>query len=380
MKRVNHFFACLATVAIVGNHALIAQTSSARDPGCLACHACEVPTKVNPCLKKCPRDEMVTVHHSAEAAPEKIVLNKLEGSAALYEPVSFAHRAHAEMSEMSGNCVLCHHYNRPGAVLGCSECHATEIASKSADLSKPSLKGAYHRECMKCHQECGLSTDCESCHAPKAGTSAAAPERRTPGATVHPTKPGRLVIETANDDGKLVTFFHDDHAGRFGLACSSCHTDERCAQCHKAAASATPIVHITGGHDRCAPCHSVDDNCGFCHSNQPRARFNHFRKAGFDLTRFHSTLACTRCHGHTSNYKGLSRTCSACHTKWASGSFDHSVTGLKLDETHAAMDCENCHLEKDFAKKPTCSGCHDDKSYPKEIPGTRVRSAPLKSL
>jgi hypothetical protein len=51
-----------------------------------------------------------------------------------------------------------------------------------------------------------------------------------------------------------------------------------------------------------------------------------------------------------------------------------------LDETHAAVDCESCHLEKDFAKKPTCSSCHDDKSYPDASPGARVRSVRTKGL
>jgi len=381
MKRAKQFSACLVTVLIVGNHAVTAQTSGAREPGCLACHTCEIPTKVNPCLKECPRRQMVTVRHSAEAAPDKIVLNKLAGPPDLYEPVEFAHRAHAKMSEMSGNCVLCHHYNRPGSVLACSECHATETTSKNADLSKPGLKGAYHRQCMKCHQECGLATECESCHAAKMESSTTTQGARKPAGEAHPTKPNRLVFETAFDEGKIVTFFHDDHVDRFGVACSACHINERCAQCHKPdVGSARPNEHVEGGHDRCSPCHSVEENCGLCHGEQPRSRFNHLREARFDLGRFHSTLACARCHKDRSDHKGLSSDCIACHAGWKVGSFDHRVTGLRLDETHAAVDCESCHLEKDFAKKPTCSSCHDDKSYPDASPGARVRSVRTKGL
>jgi hypothetical protein len=65
----------------------------------------------------------------------------------------------------------------------------------------------------------------------------------------------------------------------------------------------------------------------------------------------------------------------ACHAGWKPGAFDHVVTGIKLSETHAALDCESCHLESNFAKKPTCSGCHDDKSYPTALPGVRVQRA-----
>ncbi len=48
--------------------------------------------------------------------------------------------------------------------------------------------------------------------------------------------------------------------------------------------------------------------------------------------------------------------------------FDHLVTGLKLDETHIEFYCENCHNVKDYSKKPTCIECHDeDISYPDSV-------------
>jgi hypothetical protein len=173
-----------------------------------------------------------------------------------------------------------------------------------------------------------------------------------------------------------VTFFHSDHADRFGLACSACHANEPCSKCHRGAGASTkPIEHLEGGHDRCSGCHSVTENCGKCHDKQPLARFDHLRKTQFDLSRFHSTLACTRCHKDNRTYTGLSGTCTACHTGWKPGSFDHVITGIKLSETHAALDCESCHLESNFTKKPACSGCHDDKSYPSALPGDRVQRA-----
>ncbi|MBF8294899.1 MAG: hypothetical protein HW389_1444 [Bacteroidetes bacterium] len=382
MKLIEQFSAYLVIALFLVNLHAIAQTSGKRTNGCLACHTTEIPTKADPSLKKCPRADMVTVHASADTGPDKIVLQKITGSPDLYEPVLFDHMAHAKMSEMSGNCVLCHHYNPPGSVLACSECHMSETSSKSADLSKPGLKGAYHRQCINCHRESGLAaTQCKSCHSAKADAST--PSRTTQKATaeVSVTRPTRLVFNTSYDDGKVVTFYHNDHTDRFRLACSACHTNERCSGCHKpAGAFAKQAARVVGGHDRCSPCHSVDGNCSRCHDKEPRPGFNHLRRARFDLARYHSTLACARCHGNRSDYKGLSGDCIACHSQWKSGSFDHRVTGFGLDETHGTVDCESCHLEKDFAKKPTCSSCHDDKKYPDASPGIRVRSVRTKRL
>jgi hypothetical protein len=119
----------------------------------------------------------------------------------------------------------------------------------------------------------------------------------------------------------------------------------------------------------------VDENCNRCHDKQPLPRFDHKRTAGFDLGRFHSKIACARCHGEKRNYKGLSGTCTACHSGWKAGSFNHSLTGVKLDENHSDLDCVSCHLELNYAKTPVCSDCHEDKSYPKAIPGIRVQQA-----
>lgn len=377
MKRAIGSAASLIIFLLLIHHSLLAQSTSSRGTGCRECHECEIPTKLNPCLKKCPRGQMITVHHSANAGPVDVILNSIKGSPDVYEPVKFAHRAHAKMSEMSGGCVLCHHYNLTGDVLACRECHTVDATSKNADLSKPGLKGAYHRQCVNCHRESGLDTKCDgSCHRAKSSTVTNPSDVRDHIISVQVVKPDRLVVQSANEDAKTVTFYHSDHADRFGLACSSCHANEPCSKCHRGEGATTkPIEHLQGGHDRCSACHSVTENCDQCHAKQPLARFDHGRKTGFDLGRFHSSFACARCHKENSDYKGLTGKCMACHAGWKPGAFDHVVTGIKLSETHAALDCESCHLESNFAKKPTCSGCHDDKSYPTALPGVRVQRA-----
>lgn len=366
--------AYLVFLLLLADRPALGQMSNQRGNNCLTCHTCEVPTKLNPCLRSCPRSQMTTVHHSAAAGPDSILMEKLTGSPELYEPALFSHRVHAEMSEMSGKCVMCHHYNPPGKVLPCSDCHASGSAARTLDLSKPGLKGAYHRQCVNCHRELGGATGCESCHLSRSRTPVAAPAGRSVKEAIRVTRPKRLVFETKANEGRLVTFFHNEHTDLFGLACSDCHANERCSRCHKpAAASAGGVVHLGQGHDACSPCHSVKENCRRCHGEQPRAGFSHARRTGFDLGRFHSLLACSRCHGAKRNYSGLSSNCRTCHSQWETGSFDHRVTGMKLDDTHSAIECASCHIENEYGRKPTCSSCHDDKSYPGATPGLRVR-------
>ncbi len=375
MKRATQYVTVLILLVTMIQHSLNAQAVVSRDSGCKECHECELPTKLNPCLKKCPRGQMVTVHQSADAGPVDVVLNRVEGSPDVYEPVQFAHRAHAKMSEMSGGCARCHHYNLTGAVLACRTCHAVNGQSKSADLSKPGLKGAYHRQCVNCHRESGLDTKCDgSCHTAKTTVAANPGDVRDRRDTQKVVRPDRFVFQSGNEDAKTVTFYHNDHADRFGLACSSCHKNEPCSTCHKGEGAASkPVEHLQGGHDRCSGCHSVTENCEKCHAKQPIARFDHLKKTRFDLGRFHSTFTCNRCHKVGGKYTGLEMSCTACHAGWKPGAFEHPVTGIKLSETHVALDCESCHLESNFAKKPVCTSCHDDKSYPSAVPGTRVQ-------
>jgi hypothetical protein len=271
MKRATQWAVCVAIISILMHHSLLAQSKAARPVGCKQCHECEIPTKLNPCLKKCPRDRMVTAHPSADSGPAIVTLNSLTGTPDVYEPVKFDHRGHAHMSDMSGGCAQCHHYNLTGDVLACKACHAVGASSKNVDLSKPNLKGAYHRQCVNCHRESGLETTCDGvCHRPKSANSAAVAEARPEKAAVHVMKPDRLVFESANADAKTVTFYHSDHTERFGLACSSCHTNERCSTCHRSdAASAKPLNHLEGGHDRCSTCHTVTENCEKCHGTTP---------------------------------------------------------------------------------------------------------------
>jgi len=341
---------------------------------CLTCHSCNVPTKADPCLKNCPRSEAVTVHHRSEESPDTLLLDAIKEPTDLYKPVVFSHRSHAQMTELSGDCSNCHHYNPPGAVLPCKECHESNSAMHRADLARPGLKGAYHRQCLGCHRLWSQSTECESCHEHQAGKSATGAANRT--ALPSTTRPVRFVYETASPRGKYVTFSHNDYVQVFGLSCIDCHRNETCISCHSVNKDSTGSGHpVVDREQQCYSCHTAEGNCSTCHSNKPRDSFNHLRRSGFALARYHAHLSCSECHGTTSGFKGLDKSCTSCHQGWQAGAFNHATTGLALDEVHTEMACEDCHVNRNFLAKPTCSNCHEDKTYPKDRPGKMVQPA-----
>jgi len=52
--------------------------------------------------------------------------------------------------------------------------------------------------------------------------------------------------------------------------------------------------------------------------------------------------------------------CVNCHAGWNQETFTHAVTGLKLDDVHADLDCTDCHPNRQYEADPVCSDCHDD--------------------
>lgn len=345
---------------------------------CKTCHVCDVPTKDDPCLILCPREKIATVYQKPEQTPELIVINELKDR---YGPVYFSHKIHAQMSVMSGGCENCHHFNTSGPILKCNSCH--EASRKRDDVRLPDLKGAYHRQCMDCHREWSHETGCNTCHELqkniKDEKKEAAQKKLT--GKVHPVvmEPTHITYQTKSDKGKLVTFFHDDHTKQFGLACASCHKQESCTKCHDVnkKTDAKPKTVSTkktfeDQHRNCISCHSKNESCSQCHSEKALEPFNHGKRTGWVLSKYHIKLSCSKCHGAKLPYKKIDNKCSSCHQDWNAETFKHAVTGLLLDETHREVSCEECHAGNNYAVKPICSNCHEDYAYPKNKPGKVV--------
>ncbi|MDW7678919.1 MAG: cytochrome c3 family protein [bacterium] len=345
---------------------------SATDLACKECHICNNPTAANPCLRICPRHwKGKDVGHklTSKQGPEVVILNELEN---LYEPVKFSHKLHADMAEMGEGCVACHHYTPTDqSHPPCKECHSPSIIQEN--ITKPGLKGAYHRQCMGCHQEWSGDTACEICHASKAQKQAKGPDYIAP--HYLPCKePDKKVYTTSNNKGPYVTFFHDNHSHLYGLTCSDCHRDDACITCHYQGERPLSVIeaHADLMHHKCSACHNVDDrgNCSKCHSKTERKEFNHAQATGWALSVYHQKLKCASCHPADRPVGKLNNSCNSCHSDWNSENFNHSVVGIALDEIHIEAECSDCHLDRQFEKKPDCSSCHDtDITYPGQKPG-----------
>ena len=307
------------------NATLLAGTNASSDTPqevrCSECHTCPNPTAANPCLVPCPRP-------MPAQGPAVVLLNQLS---AQYEPVIFAHKLHSQMSEMSGGCAVCHHFNQANRILACRDCHSED---QPKTILEPGLRGAYHRLCLKCHREWNQDTKCSVCHALKTANSApvVAPDPSDIMGTLHPDvkEPVTKIYQTSDAQGKLVTFRHQEHIQRFGFKCAACHHEDNCGDCHRTKNVPTVAMSVMQHHARCAICHQTT---------------------------------------------GSSDICAHCHSDEEIPPFTHEQTGLALNEDHQIADCVDCHVDGRFHQEPTCSACHEaDVSYPAKLPGTKVKT------
>ena len=345
---------------------------SAKNMTCKTCHEGDYPSKNDPMLKMCPRDNMLSEYEFTGEGPDVIEIKDMSEN---YGGVIFSHKVHSQMAKVSNGCAGCHHYNTAGPVLACGECHEKERYRE--DVSVPDLKAAYHRQCLTCHKQWSRENGCNTqCHAPKG--SEFEKTLKKPTLKLHPElmEPGKLVWETNSEEGKIVTFRHDEHNKLFNIKCTSCHYNQNCSKCHplkKDGKTEGPVKiqkSFEEHHMACVDCHT-GNKCSKCHSDSETGPFNHAKSTGFALKSYHSSLACTRCHGNQVPMKSVSRDCKSCHSDFVMGKFDHGKTGLVLDDIHKEVDCKSCHKDNDFTRNPDCKECHDDKSFPKELPGKR---------
>jgi len=348
---------------------------------CNSCHICDKPTEKYPCLRACPRTSAVAVTRelSRKRAPELVILDQL---AEIYLPVPFDHEGHAEMADMTDGCAVCHHYTPEGAAHpACKSCHKT--SADTEDIRNPSLKAAYHRQCMSCHREWSGESQCVSCHPPMVGQDQEASTAEGLLSKMHPpiSEPHTRIyeLESVPEPGKNVVFRHKEHIDRFGLKCANCHREDTCSRCHgerkkDEEIARTPKEH----HTPCSACHGVEDkdSCDHCHWKEGEAKpkpFEHAR-TGWVLNRFHAALACRTCH-RSVPFRKLDRDCGACHGDWSPSSFDHAITGQLLDKNHEQVHCADCHSGRRFDSPPGCDQCHDvDEgiAFPAKRPGRVV--------
>ncbi len=294
-----------------------------------------------------------------ETGPNVVILRELENA---YEAVPFEHQSHAKMAEMWNGCVTCHHRSpQPDAsaaapaagsmtqeasvkVPACKSCHP--VASADVNIHMPSLKGAYHRQCLNCHQEWMHENACVICHKPKQGrqTTQVDPAPDDIVGRMHPPipEPEDKVYKTrfTPADGGNVLFRHKEHTVAFGIKCVNCHHQDNCAHCHgptgdtSAQKPLRPGMTWNDSHGPCMGCHK-ENRCRHCHYKDDQA---------------------------------------------PPRAFDHWATRQGLDEEHAKLACGQCHPDLKFTVESTCgdAACHKDQKidYPTQRPGPIATMGP----
>jgi hypothetical protein len=173
-------------IACAGCHSLMEQ-GKLSDHACTICHSGPPPTVGATAeagdysfsqFKPLPADYELS--YSPDDIPETVTIGILSEK---YEPAEFPHRQvvnklleHVGTSKLATHfhgredvvCQGCHHHSPVGEKPPlCESCHNQPF--NEAELFKPGLFGAYHRQCLGCHASMQIEkpSDCVECHAEK---------------------------------------------------------------------------------------------------------------------------------------------------------------------------------------------------------------------
>ena len=258
----------------------------------------------------------------------------------------------------------------------CTDCHKSERVRDPKARKKMTTFLGLGTDCLSCHADYHqktLSTNCSDCH--------------------------------NSDSFKPATGF--DH-NRTGFPLAGKHREVACSSCHKVSLLNNLKFQAFRGvsHNNCTDCHADPHQgrfgaaCSQCHSELSFAQikgvdnFDHNRTA-FPLEGRHRGVACNTCHKtrmtsalkfarcsdcHDDFHKGQmarngsSPDCSQCHQVEGFYTFSfstgqHENTAFPLRGAHLATPCISCHLKGAFAPDTlwrfenigsTCRDCHPD--------------------
>jgi len=201
------------------------------------------------------------------------------------------------------------------------------------------LKGAFHRQCLSCHQDWSHENACNFCHMPAAGFGKTPPMAiGYHGEAERKQAQDTYVYETRHEPLPVATFHHSDHATKFGLSCVDCHHGASCTDCHDLGV---------------------------------KQKFDHTRTAGWPLEPNHADIGCTSCHDPEHRFDApTSARCTACPRVGRNGAFDHAELGVPLLGDHAEIDCAMCHRGRlHVGATADCAACHADKHFPDDLSG-----------
>ena len=273
------------------------------------------------CFCAATQESDVTKANMLKECPDILVLEQLSDQ---YSPVIFNHKSHIQpMAVMGIECSACHHYSPPDYFPPCRKCHSQtrgEINS-TFPLDRPSLEGAYHRQCINCHREWSHDIECSACHVKKVAGETV----KSKGAVTeavdweHPIMEAeaKKVYRTNYHGGPIVTFLHKEHAELFEIECVDCHQEGNCSLCHPLGVEKSKEIAKSEleRHKLCVSCHTLEDNCQQCHANTAKQGFDHGQRTGWPLEEYHIELNCRRCHITKGEFSKLETECDACHNR-----------------------------------------------------------------
>jgi hypothetical protein len=260
-----------------------------------------------------------------------------------------------------------------------------------------------------------MGKDCKSCHTAAAWQTVKFDHKKTD----FPLKGGheKLACKSCHPDTRYKKTpkdcvachaSNDEHEGRFGQKCQSCHDEQKwkvtrfdhkrdanfllkgkhgtiaCEACH---IIPSPKAKIS---TKCSDCHVTVDvhkgrngsECQKCHTEKSwtKTSFSHDKDTKFTLNGAHKDVDCFSCHRgqKTTSRKNricidchktddvhkeqLGQACDSCHgeVKWLDKiNFDHDLTRFPLGGLHAITACDDCHTSKAFKEaKSDCISCH----------------------
>ncbi len=355
--------------------------------------------------------------------------------------------------DLSEDCIKCHNYNKFTEVdkfdhdksdyplkgkhkdVDCEKCHKIE---GKGDNKYQKFKNIAFKKCTDCHDDVhngSLGTKCNSCHTEysfgiktvskrfnhnkRTDYKLKGKHKRVACFVCHsPDLPKAKIFNDFKrfDDFDCDRCHDDEHEGRFGTDCSSCHTETtfnkikstdkfnhnitnypligkhqkvNCKKCHK-----TKLLDPVA-HDKCTDCHedfhkgelTIDDkvtDCKECHNEMGFEDFNfdidRHKNTNFPLKESHEATPCFACHQKDNQkewkFKSLGTKCVDCHQDIHKGELD-----IKY---YNNQECNNCHTESLWSKIDTfdhsktgfdlegkhlsieCSSCH--KKISEDIP------------
>ena len=320
------------------------------------------------------------------------------------------------------DCAACHEH-ADAAVVPLGSSRFLGLDQTCTSCHEDSHEGEYGTDCASCHgqtqafEEVGgwahetfaplvgshAETDCESCHEPDTEHAVEALAlRHVAGDTSVPERDCAACHTSFHAEGFLSEMA--DRFGRFDDArtCQHCHLPEHTAFPGENALM-TPAFHAASGFRLESPHQEVE--CAGCHTGfgeraaleEPAARQAAFGRAY--PGREEDT--CSACHvdAHQGQFDDspffLDADCIGCHerTHFAPTAFElehHERSAFPLAGSHAAAECETCHLLPDGQPRVTedgfvprlfrgttvtCTGCHESPHRANFIDGVAARTA-----